>query len=253
MIALAIAASARAESIPYFAEIAVELAEGQKLPLSDSIRFTLVSPNSAAIAERLQTWENIRIERADDHALLILLTGSSRSSDKVTDRYLTSSFVIDFDEVATQRFVAGFKADQNATPDLNKMAEYVRAYIDKPSYIHGFNVASRVANQRSGDCTEYAVLATALARALGFPSRVVLGSLILEQEHQVVTYGHAWSEVWQKGRWRILDAAMVGSKEVKHFYVPATELENEGPGYSLALVKAMTLFPQKIIQLRNYQ
>jgi hypothetical protein len=56
-----------------------------------------------------------------------------------------------------------------------------------------------------GDCSEAAVLTTALLRAAGVPSRVDLGFATLGHG---VFIGHAWSEAFVNGRWIGVDAAL---------------------------------------------
>jgi hypothetical protein len=53
---------------------------------------------------------------------------------------------------------------------------------------------------RRGDCTEHALLATALLRAAGIPARVAVGLA-----HSEGAFGyHAWVEYWHDG-WRTMD------------------------------------------------
>ena len=81
----------------------------------------------------------------------------------------------------------------------------------------GFATAAEVAETRSGDCTEHAVLLTALARAVGIPSRVAVGLLYVAQA-QGFGY-HMWTEVFVGGRWLPLDAVLgrgfVGGAHIK--------------------------------------
>jgi hypothetical protein len=56
-----------------------------------------------------------------------------------------------------------------------------------------------------GDCSEAAVLTTALLRAEGIPSRLDLGFATLGRG---VFIGHAWSEAFIEGRWIGVDAAL---------------------------------------------
>ncbi len=57
-----------------------------------------------------------------------------------------------------------------------------------------------------GDCTEYACLSVALARANGIPARRV-GGYVIERDSvlKAVDY-HDWAEVYCDGAWRLLDA-----------------------------------------------
>lgn len=59
--------------------------------------------------------------------------------------------------------------------------------------------------QRSGDCTEYAALAVALARAMGIPARLANG-YVMEESGRLDPFGfHAWAEIRIDARWLILD------------------------------------------------
>lgn len=60
--------------------------------------------------------------------------------------------------------------------------------------------------QRTGDCTEYAALAVALARALRIPARMVNGYVVNEGGRLSPFSFHAWAEIRLDNRWLILDA-----------------------------------------------
>ena len=66
-----------------------------------------------------------------------------------------------------------------------------------------FASANAVARNLSGDCTEHAVLAAAMHRAVGIPSRVVVG-LIYVDELEGFGY-HMWNEVFVNHRWVAID------------------------------------------------
>lgn len=57
-----------------------------------------------------------------------------------------------------------------------------------------------------GDCTEYAYLATALARALDLPSRSVAGFAYSENAIVAAKDYHNWSEIMFDKKWWLLDA-----------------------------------------------
>ncbi len=62
-----------------------------------------------------------------------------------------------------------------------------------------------VLETREGDCNEHTVLFTALARAAGIPTRIVLG-LVWSDEYGAFGY-HAWPEVYA-GRWIWMDPTL---------------------------------------------
>ena len=59
---------------------------------------------------------------------------------------------------------------------------------------------------RSGDCTEYACLYTALSRASRIPSRVMAGFAYGENAKIAIQDYHNWSEVYVQGRWWLVDS-----------------------------------------------
>lgn len=61
-------------------------------------------------------------------------------------------------------------------------------------------------NHRRGDCTEYAYLATALARACGIPARMVGGYVMDRDAAPRAEDYHNWAELYVDGGWRLLDA-----------------------------------------------
>lgn len=241
-----------AQSTPLLAAIEIELDSKQTLPLAKKISFEFLSSNASAIAKSLSDWQNISTNQIDEKTLSVSIQGMPIYSGEVTKRHFKNSFVVDIDEESTKHFVSGYISKVKQPWSLTQLITYVNRHIHKPSYIHGFSIASVVATQGSGDCTEYAVLAAALARSLDIPARVVVGTVILEENSQITAFGHAWIEVSQNGKWQILDAALLDSKASQLFYLPASALENEGPGYALSLAKATNLMPVKIKHVRNF-
>lgn len=244
---------ASAQSTPSLAALDIELDNLQTLPLTQKISFDLLSSNAEGIEKSLQDWQNISVSQIDDNTLSVTMLAMPQFTGEVTKQYSKNSFVIDIEEQSTKRFVSGFVDNTKQPWSLDQLVVYVNEYIQNPTYIHGFNIASVVATQGSGDCTEYAVLTAALARALDIPSRVIIGSVILEEKSQVTAFGHAWTEVWQNDQWQILDAALYGSEATQTFYLPASALENEGPGYTMSLATATSLMPVKMINVRNFE
>jgi hypothetical protein len=81
---------------------------------------------------------------------------------------------------------------------------WVYREVGEKSLDVAFASALEVCRDKKGDCTEHAVLAAALCRAAGIPSRVVLGLEYLTG----ILGGHAWTEVWIEGRWYAIDATL---------------------------------------------
>jgi len=89
-----------------------------------------------------------------------------------------------------------------------RIEAFVRRYIKAKNLSVGYASALEVVRGREGDCTEHAVLAAALCRAVGLPARVTTGFAYLPARN---AFGpHAWVQVYIGGRWFSLDAALAG-------------------------------------------
>jgi hypothetical protein len=241
-----------AQSVPSMAEFDITLATEQTLPLGNRISFDVVTSKPTEVQQSLQNWPGIQTEQVDSGTLRVEMFERPTYSGEVSAKYLEDTFVIDISEKSTLAFAKGFL---NEEPSLNllQLEAYVSNYIDNPSYVNGFNIASVVASERSGDCTEYAVLLAALSRSIALPARVIIGTVILEEREKLSAFGHAWVEVWHNQKWNILDAALHQSQATQHFYLPASDLSKESPGYYMALAKATNLLPSKIRNLKTAQ
>jgi len=102
----------------------------------------------------------------------------------------------------------------------------------------GFAAAAEVARTGSGDCTEYAVLLTAMLRADGVPSRVAAGLVYAERVETVrhVMAYHMWTqallEVDGVRRWVDLDASLgeAASFDAAHLALTTSSLADDPDG-----------------------
>jgi hypothetical protein len=96
---------------------------------------------------------------------------------------------------------------------MRRLRQFVSSYITRHGLDVGYASALEVVDSRQGDCTEYAVLLAAMARAQGIPARVVTGMVYADRfaggSRQFIP--HEWVQAWVDGRWQSFDAAL------KHF------------------------------------
>jgi hypothetical protein len=83
-----------------------------------------------------------------------------------------------------------------------KLLRWINEFIFKTPTI-SIPSALEVLETRQGDCNEYAVLFTAMARAAGIPAKICMGIVYMDRSF----YYHAWSEVFL-GRWIAVDPMM---------------------------------------------
>lgn len=162
-----------------------------------------------------------------------------------------ASFIVDYEDAAVRRLVAELQADRGAAGEATAqrtVGDDVVAFVARRMrsvYDANAALASAVARTLQGDCTEHALLTTALARALGVPARMVQGVALVPSAQGWEAYGHAWSQTWEGGRWTVRDSALAAFAGPV-YYLPTAAMEDEGPGYLLALLRGMTRLPQRI-------
>ncbi len=152
-------------------------------------------------------------------------------------RHRAPTFVVDFEEPPVTALAA---AESLARGKLTLIADLVAIThrIVRPTRGWGWQIASEVARRREGDCTEHAVLLTALARHAGWPARIVLGVALVDDGKQVAALGHAWSEIHDGRSWILADATRLAEGPGRIRYLPLATLEDEGPGFAEYLLGA---------------
>lgn len=190
-------------------------------------------------------------------ALGVSLPESHASFEYVIDRYpqlrgdetrtwLEPTFVIDYTEPEFEplRKELDARGSKITRPEL---VEYVAGLIE-PSRERRWDIASVVARRRQGDCSEHAVLTTALARLQGIPARVVVGVALVSEGKTHGAFGHAWSEFLEDGEWQVADAALVQAKATVR-YLPIGLFEDEGLGYAMNLLRLMQIWIDRVVVL----
>ena len=109
-----------------------------------------------------------------------------------------------------------------------RIQNWVYKNITEKNFSVAFAAANEVARNRSGDCTEHAVLAAAMCRAVGIPSRVVIGLVYVKKESG---FGfHMWDEVYVNQRWVAIDPAWNESTvDASHIKIADSSLDGVAP------------------------
>jgi hypothetical protein len=86
---------------------------------------------------------------------------------------------------------------------------WVKVNMKAFEFSQAMATADNVAKTLSGDCTEYAMLAAAMCRAVGVPSRTVLGLVYAPaKDGKPYLAYHMWHEVFADGQWLPLDSTL---------------------------------------------
>ena len=127
-----------------------------------------------------------------------------------------------------------------------RLSRWVYTAIEKKSLSVGFATAKEVAEDLVGDCTEHAVLAAALARARGIPSKVAVGLVYLNG-----SFGyHMWTEVWDRG-WHAIDPAL-GQEATDATHIKLGESALESGFIDESLVSLVAVIANLDIRVREY-
>ncbi len=128
-----------------------------------------------------------------------------------------------------QRVTRGIKDPWQKAVRIN---DAVYKYVEKQTFEVAFAAANEVARNRSGDCTEYSVLAAAMCRAVGIPSRVAVGLVYVDDaKPELKGFGyHMWIEVYVNQRWVALDPTWDQSDvDAVHIKLSESSLQGVSP------------------------
>src|SRR5205085_5194550 len=91
-----------------------------------------------------------------------------------------------------------------------RIEKWVHENMKVQNFSEAMAPASEVARTLTGDCTEYAMLAAAMCRSAGVPSRTAIGLVYVDapQPRQPFFGFHMWTEVWVNGEWIAIDATL---------------------------------------------
>jgi hypothetical protein len=126
---------------------------------------------------------------------------------------LSSSFFIDWDtdivKARAKAATAGLPANASALDKAKAVERWVHQNMRATEFSQAMASCSNVAQSLSGDCTEYAMLAAGMCRALGVPSRTAIGLVYApDKSGKPFLAYHMWFEAWVGDRWLPFDATL---------------------------------------------
>jgi hypothetical protein len=161
-------------------------------------------------------------------------------------KYLQASAYLEVDSPEIQALAKlAVGNEKNPVLAAHRIERFVRAYITRKDLNVGFGSAEETAKSREGDCTEHAVLCAALGRAVGLPTRCVVGfgyippgdaepTISNAVDTNTGIFGfHMWAEAWiGPDHWVPMDAALDGF-DVGHIAITKSALEEVNPTVDL--------------------
>jgi hypothetical protein len=241
-----------AEELGYIFEIPTQRSLQSDAPLGDYIVATLDVSNSREAAKMIRASGGIDVLQVTDAQITVGIAANATTTSQNDAADLAESFVVDFDEDSVATTLSLLQDSYGASPLPHEIENFIFDYVEDKNYRSSFDFASKVARTRSGDCTEHAILLTALARAQDYPARLILGVVVIASEDDIDGFGHAWTEVHYAGKWQLLDGTAPASQDSggDKFYLPLMVLENEGPGYKMDFMRLMNVQPSRISDIQ---
>lgn len=168
-----------------------------------------VEGHQTAFANELR--QEVKIKSPQELTITARWMDGPNSSAKVDARkpmeYLRSNHFITSDDPTVQRLARS--ATTGMTDPWQKALAielWIHRNMTNKDYGKAFATAAETAKSLDGDCTEHAVLAAAMCRAAGVPSRTAIGLIHVPSERAMCF--HMWFEVWVDGKWYSLDGTL---------------------------------------------
>ncbi len=141
------------------------------------------------------------------------------SATKIGDEFLESCYFINSDDARVQKLARSAVGDAvDPLEKARRIERWVHQNMVNKNFTEAFATSDHVARTLEGDCTEHAVLAAAMCRAVGVPSRAAVGLIYVDGRKPVMGF-HMWAEAWVNGRWLPIDATLgrghVGATHLK--------------------------------------
>jgi transglutaminase-like putative cysteine protease len=136
------------------------------------------------------------------------------------DEYLRSCLYVNSDDARVRDYARRAVGDET---DPWKKAQRIEGWVHDHVRLDNsapFAHADQVAVSLRGDCRHKAILAAAMCRAAGVPSRTAVG-LVYADDRQAgpVMAFHMWTEVWVDGQWLAIDGTIgqgsIGADHIK--------------------------------------
>lgn len=116
----------------------------------------------------------------------------------------------------------------------NAIYDFVTKHIEYAGFVKQDLGAAYALQSKKGDCTEYAALVVALARANDIPSRLVNGFLYPSGGVLKPADYHSWAELYINDQWLIVDAQRGNFNRNQSYYI-GLKVYSEGESSSMRL------------------
>jgi hypothetical protein len=190
--------------------------------LLKSVRYVLL-PKRENIKLNIPSIDNQSVQQQGDGRVVIIVEPVSAPTgvkfpyagddEDVLESMKATRYLQSDDERVIKLAKEAVGDTEDTAQAVREIESFVASYMVNKGLSVGYASAVEVAESKQGDCTEYAVLSAAMCRAVGIPSRVVMGIAYVEKYMDMENRfgGHAWTEAYVGDKWVGIDAAFKGA------------------------------------------
>ncbi len=174
-------------------------------------------------------------------------------STKGYSEYLKSGpYIMPNEEDIKNQALSLVKSEKDAYQISKKFEKWVYENITNKDFSVNFANASYVYKQKTGDCTEHSILLASMLRAVGIPSKVVVGLLYSNSPEKAFVY-HMWVKAYV-GKWVNLDPSFPNANfsptHIALYESPLNNL-NDKTDIILKVIKSLSSFKIDVLDYTN--
>lgn len=177
-------------------------------------------PASAFARDERQTIQNVHGNSFELDVHAVRAPRPTEDPGQAKEEYVKSCLFVNSDDARVREHARRAVGQEK---DPWKKAQRIERWVyNNVAHDNGapFAHADEVAASLRGDCRNHAILAAAMCRAAGVPSRTAVGLIYVnDRERGPVMAFHMWTEVWVAGQWLAIDGTLgqgsVGADHVK--------------------------------------
>lgn len=137
--------------------------------------------------------------------------------------------------------------DQNSWETARNIEHWVFVEVKNKGFGTAFASALEVLDSRTGDCSEHVVLAAAMTRSIGIPTKLVSGITYFRGQFLY----HMWLEVWTGDGWYALDPT-IGDGSVDAMHIKLGESTGERGSVADLSIGILRVFNRLHVAVREY-
>jgi transglutaminase-like putative cysteine protease len=179
-------------------------------------------PTTVLAQDARQTVKNAKDNTFELHVKAVRNPAKVERPDApAREEFLKSCYYLDCDDARVKKLAAEAVGDEtDPLKKARRVERWVRDNVRNDNQA-AFPPASKIAQELKGDCRQHAMLAAAMCRAAGVPSRTAVGLVYATDpaSHKPILAYHMWTEVWVSGQWLAIDGTLgqgsIGAAHVK--------------------------------------